>query len=159
MLSRLLFIVGIAILAWGAWLVAPLVRAYATEAVVWGKILDVVILPDGDGQGRFIVQFEYPVPGGDARTWAQGSAQADARLMIVDQIRVPMAEAVSLRQRLLEYPKRRVFLPSNPPGAEPFIISEAAAGGLGYRQGLFIALAGSLLMTMAYSTRRQRGNR
>lgn len=156
MLSRTLIILGAVAFLIGAWLVTPLVRAYATDQVVWGRVLDVVIVPAGEGLARFQVAFEYPVPGGDGRTWAQGSAQADARLDLHADPRIPIAKAISLRQSLLEASRRRVFLSTNRPPTEPFIISDAVAGGLGYRQGLFIALAGSLLITMGITARRKR---
>ncbi len=159
MLPRLLIIVGLVILAIGGWLIAPIVRVYATDQTPWGRILDTIIMPAGDGLARFQVVFEYPVPGSDGRTWAQGISQADGRMVAHEAPIIPLAQALTLRQRFQEQTKRRVFLPVNRPGAEPFIISEAVATGFGYRHGLFIALAGSLLITMGITSWRQQRTR
>lgn len=157
MLSRLLLIVGVLGLALGSWLTLPLAQVYVSGQVVWGRILDAVIVPVGEGQARFTVFFEYPLPGSDGRTWAQGAAQADERLELHDEPLLPIVQAVALRQTLLAQSRRRVYLPANPAVAQPFIITDVGSNGLGYRQGFFILLAGSLIVTMGLTARRQRG--
>lgn len=164
-MARLTIFLGIICLALGLWSVVPIVRAYASNQIAWGRILDVVVIPRDDEKAWFITVFEYPVPGSNNHTFVQGTAQADARMALHElsdlsfgrvtaethQTAIPLlpiAQAMAMRQSMLAFPRRRVFIPANIAASPPFIISEALAAGFGYRQGFFLALGGSLLTSM-----------
>lgn len=141
----LLIAAGFGCLLWGAWLGFPLARAMAAGAVANGRIIDVRVVPAGDGLMRVTALFEYPAPE-DPRTYRQGSCQVDARLRPTDDPLLPIAEAVALRQRLLDHPHRRIFLSLAPAPADAGMMTDAASHGADLRQMMPLLIGIGILL-------------
>lgn len=151
--ANALVIVGGILFIGGIWFIAPMIHMYATSFVCWGRVLDTVVVPCGDGQVQFTAIYEYPHKDGDVHVLVQGTAQADMHLKISDAPMMSVAQAVQLQHSMQDMPRRRVFQPMNPDEHEAFIITEALSGAWKIRYAMTSAFLGSLLMSMGIIAR------
>lgn len=143
---RMVITAGLLCLFWATWIGYPLAYALVAGAVVPGRLIDVRTVPAGDDQLKVTALFEYQSPE-DSRTMLQGSQQVDDRLRPIPDPVLPTAAALILRQRLIDRPRRRIFLAHD---ADHHLVATMMADGASYgtelRQLLPLLLGGSLLL-------------